>query len=47
MKSKILYADEHRAQILNYLNASGMKLGLLINFGHHSKLEYERFVLTK
>jgi GxxExxY protein len=41
--SKIV--DEHRAQILNYLNGSGVKLGLLINFGHHPKLEYERFVL--
>ena len=37
--------DEHRAQILNYLNGSGFKLGLLVNFGHHPKLEYERFVL--
>jgi len=41
--SKIV--DEHRAQILNYLNGSGIKLGLLVNFGHHPKLEYERFVL--
>ena len=41
--SKIV--DEHRAQILNYLNGSGFKLGLLINFGHNPKLEYERFVL--
>ena len=41
--SKIM--DEHRAQILNYLNGAGFKLGLLVNFGHHSKLEYERFVL--
>jgi len=40
-------ADEHRAQLLNYLNASGFKLGLLINFGHFPKLEYERIVLTK
>lgn len=38
-------ADEHRAQILNYLNASGYKLGLLINFGHYPKIENERFVL--
>ena len=38
-------ADEHRCQVLNYLNATGFKLGLLINFGHHSKLEYERIVL--
>jgi GxxExxY protein len=39
--------DEHRAQVLNYLNASGYELGLLINFGTHPKLEHERFVLTR
>jgi len=38
-------ADEHRAQILNYLNATGYKLGLLIIFGHYPKIENERFVL--
>jgi GxxExxY protein len=38
-------ADEHRAQLLNYLNATGHRLGLLINFGHHPKLEWERMVL--
>ena len=37
--------DEHRAQIHNYLRATGMKLGLLVNFGHYPKLEYERIVL--
>lgn len=37
--------DEHRAQILNYLNGTGLRLGLLVNFRHHPKLEYERFVL--
>ena len=41
--SKIV--DEHRAQILNYLNGAGFKLGILVNFGHHPKLEYERLVL--
>jgi GxxExxY protein len=41
--SKIM--DEHRAQILNYINGAGFKLGLPVNFGHHPKLEYERFVL--
>lgn len=39
--------DEHRAQVLNYLNATGMKLGLLVNFGHYPGVEYERIVLTE
>jgi len=36
--------DEHRAQVHNYLKATGYKLGLLVNFGSHPKLEYERIV---
>ena len=36
--------DEHRAQVHNYLKATGHKLGLLVNFGHHPGLEYERIV---
>ena len=36
---------EHEAQVLNYLNATKFKLGLLINFGHYPKIEYKRFVL--
>jgi len=39
--------DEYRAQLLNYLNATQMKLGLLVNFGHYPKLEYERLILTR
>ena len=38
-------ANEHKAQIINYLNATGLKLGLLINFGSHPKAQIERFVL--
>ena len=37
--------DEHRAQVLNYLKATGLRLGLLVNFGHYPKVEYERIVL--
>lgn len=37
-------ADIHRAQIQNYLKATGHKLGLLVNFGHYPKLEHERIV---
>ena len=40
-------ADEHVAQVLNYLNATGFELGLLVNFGHHPKLEYKRIVRTR
>jgi len=36
-------SGEHRAQVLNYLKATGKKLGLLINFGQQS-LKYERLV---
>ncbi len=36
--------DEHRAQVQNYLNATGMKVGLLVNFGHFPLVEHERFV---
>ncbi|MDQ6631080.1 MAG: GxxExxY protein [Verrucomicrobiota bacterium] len=39
--------DDHRAQVLNYLNATGFDLGLLVNFGHYPKLEYERIANTK
>jgi len=36
--------DEHRAQVLNYFAATGCKLGLLVNFGHYPRLEYERLL---
>ena len=34
----------HEAQILNYLKATGMKIGLLVNF-KHPKAEIKRFVM--
>jgi len=39
--------DEHRAQVLNYLKATGMQLGLLVNFGHHPDLQWERIILSQ
>ena len=38
-------ADEHRAQLQNYLHATGLRVGLLVNFGHCPGVEHERFVL--
>lgn len=36
--------DEHRAQVHNYIKATGCRLGLLVNFGRNVKLEWERIV---
>jgi len=35
--------NEHMSQIMNYLKATEMKLGLLINFGT-SKMQYKRII---
>ena len=36
--------DEHRAQLHNYLKATGLQLGFLVNFGHYPKATIERIV---
>ncbi len=36
--------SSHEAQVINYLKATGYKLGLLVNFGHYPKTEWERIV---
>ena len=47
LKTVSALCDEHRAHVLNYLHATGFELGLLINFGHYPKLEYERIARTQ
>ena len=36
-------ANEHMAQCINYLKASGVRIALLINF-HHPKVEWKRII---
>ena len=43
LKSGKALSAEHEAQLLNYLKATGMKVGLLLNFGR-PKLEWKRLV---
>ena len=46
LKAVKAVAPEHQAQIINYLNATGIEVGLLINFGT-PRLEYKRFSRSK
>jgi GxxExxY protein len=45
LKAVRAIAPEHRAQTVNYLRVTDMKLGLLINFGSTPRVEIERFIL--
>ena len=46
LKAVKALAPEHQAQIINYLKATGIEVGLLINFGN-PKLEYQRFTRSQ
>jgi GxxExxY protein len=39
-------AEREEAQMLNYLKATGMELGVLVNFGSHPNLQWKRMVAT-
>ena len=38
---------KEEGQLINYLKATGMKVGILMNFGHYPTLEGKRLVYTK
>lgn len=44
LKALTTLTSQHEAQLINYLKATGLKVGLLINFGERS-LKYKRLVL--
>ena len=44
LKSVDKIIDTHRAQVLNYLRATGLRLAIILNFGR-SSFEYERFII--
>jgi GxxExxY protein len=47
LKAVKALTDEHRAQVLNHLKVTRLKLGLLVNFGSHPRLEWERIILSQ
>jgi GxxExxY protein len=38
-------ADEHRAQLLNYMRLTNTIVGYLLNFGNTHELKWERFMI--
>lgn len=45
LKAASELTNEHKAQLFNYLKASNLRLGLLVNFGHYPKAQIERIIL--
>jgi GxxExxY protein len=45
LKALDCLSGKEDAQVLNYLKATGLKVGVLINFGSHARLEWKRLVL--
>lgn len=45
LKAVSVLLPEHSAQLFNYLRATRMKLGFLVNFGHYPGVEVKRIAL--
>ena len=45
LKGVRLITKEHQAQVINYLKATDLKLGLIVNFGAYPKVEIKRIAL--
>ena len=46
LKAVINFVKAHKAQVLNYLKAANLKIGLLVNFGENS-LKWQRITMFK
>jgi GxxExxY protein len=47
LKAMDRLTGREEAQVINYLKAAGLYVGLLINFGSHGKLEWRRLINTQ
>lgn len=45
LKALVNTVNGHKAQVMNYLKATGLSLGLLVNFGAYPKATIERIVM--
>jgi GxxExxY protein len=47
LKALDALSGKEQSQVINYLKASGIEVGLLLNFGNPQKLDWQRLVFSK